>query len=112
MPIIASRVLPAILTLTLLAAASSQAAAQWALTADAGAARFWGGSRESAGNRSFRPYRPTFLGIGVERAANRVGIDLRAYHAHASLALEAPTPSSSRKMRSRYMVRRQSSRLR
>ncbi len=78
------------LALLLLAAASPEAAAQWAVSADVTSARFWGGSVEADGNRAFRPYRPTILGLGLERAGKTMGGDLRGYHASASLALEGP----------------------
>ena len=77
------------LTLTLpLAAVSREAAAQWAASADVTAARFWGGSRELKGDRSFRPYRPTIVGIGLERQVLGVSVGVRGYYASASLALE------------------------
>ena len=78
---------PLILTI-LLAAVSHEAAAQWVLSADVTAARFWGGSHEVAGDRSFRPYRPTILGIGLERPLLGIRIAVRGYYASASLALE------------------------
>lgn len=62
---------------------------QWAVTTEVGADRFWGGSIEKAGEqRSFRPYRPTTFGIGVERTAGRLGVGLRLRYASAGLALE------------------------
>ncbi|MGH7499797.1 MAG: hypothetical protein ACREL3_13215 [Gemmatimonadales bacterium] len=84
-----SRITFALFALTLFAASSSEAAAQWAVTAEVAAPRFWGGSYESrGGNRSFHPYRPTLLGAGVERAGRVAGLGLRGYYARASLALE------------------------
>jgi hypothetical protein len=78
-----------ILLLGLLAGAPSQAAAQWALRAEIGTARFWGASAEISGSGpSFRPYRPTVLGIGLERQARRFGYGVRLQYAGASLALE------------------------
>lgn len=62
---------------------------QWAVTTEIGAERFWGGSVESsAEHRSFRPYRPTTLGIGLERNARRLGGGLRLRYSSAALALE------------------------
>ena len=62
---------------------------QWAVTTEVGADRFWGGSVETtAERRSFRPYRPTTLGVGLERRAGRLGAGLRLRYASASLALE------------------------
>jgi hypothetical protein len=62
---------------------------QWTLGAEAGSDRFWGGSIETtAERRSFRPYRPTTFGVGVERREGRLGAGLRLGYASASLALE------------------------
>jgi len=65
------------------------ALSQWAVTTEVGADRFWGGSIEhTAERRSFRPYRPTTFGVGLERRAGRLGAGLRLRYASASLALE------------------------
>jgi hypothetical protein len=62
---------------------------QWAVTTEVGADRFWGGSVENgAEHRSFRPYRPTTFGVGLERRAGRLGAGLRLRYASAGLALE------------------------
>ncbi len=62
---------------------------QWAVTTEVGADRFWGGSIENtADRRSFRPYRPTTFGVGLQRKAGRLGAGLRLRYASASLALE------------------------
>ncbi len=75
----------------LAASSPSTTRAQWAASAQVGAARFWGGSAERGSeNRSFRPYRPTIFGVGVERADAKVGWGLRLYYAGSSLALEGP----------------------
>ena len=67
----------------------SPALGQWTVTTEVGADRFWGGSIESTPeHRSFRPYRPTTFGIGLERRAGRLGAGLRLRYASASLALE------------------------
>ena len=67
----------------------SPALGQWAVTTEVGADRFWGGSIETTDDRrSFRPYRPTTLGVGLERKAGRLGAGLRLRYASASLALE------------------------
>jgi hypothetical protein len=79
----------ALLLVLSLAGASREAPAQWVLAAEIGAARFWGASAETGGSdRSFRPYRPTIVGIGLERQARRVGWGIRLRYAGASLALE------------------------
>jgi hypothetical protein len=63
-------------------------AAQWALAAEIGSARFWGGSAEVGGERSFRPYRPTLIGLGVGYSRGTVGVGVRFHYAGSSLALE------------------------
>jgi hypothetical protein len=40
------------------------------------------------GDRSFHPYRPTIIGIGLERRVLGFGVGVRGYYAGASLALE------------------------
>jgi hypothetical protein len=62
--------------------------AQWTLAAEIGSARFWGGSAEVGGHRSFRPYRPTLVGLGVGYAGSSLGVGVRFHYAGASLALE------------------------
>jgi hypothetical protein len=79
----------------LLAAATivwcSPLSGQWRVGAEVGAARFWGGSLDTDGNQtSFRPYRPTTLGLGVERQSGRYAAGLQVRYAEASLALEGP----------------------
>lgn len=67
----------------------SSAHGQWAVGFEVGAARFWGGSVETADpHRSFRPYRPTTFGVGLARQAGRFGLALHLRYAGASLALE------------------------
>jgi hypothetical protein len=64
---------------------------QWRLGIEVGAARFWGASRETGGDHpSFRPYRPTTFGVGLERQTGRYAIGLHVRYAEASLALEGP----------------------
>ena len=63
--------------------------AQWTLGAEVGSDRFWGGSVETTPERrSFRPYRPTTFGVGLERRGGRLGAGLRLRYASAGLALE------------------------
>ena len=63
--------------------------AQWTLGAEVGSDRFWGGSIETTPEqRSFRPYRPTTFGVGLERRDGRLGVGLRLRYASAGLALE------------------------
>jgi hypothetical protein len=67
----------------------STALAQWTVGLEVGADRFWGGSLETtAERRSFRPYRPTTFGLGVERQKGRLGVGLQVHYAEASLGLE------------------------
>jgi hypothetical protein len=63
-------------------------AAQWTLAAEIGSARFWGGSAEVGGDRSFRPYRPTLVGLGLAYAQSNVGVGVHVHYAGSSLALE------------------------
>jgi hypothetical protein len=78
-----------ILLLGLLAGASSQAPAQWTIRAEIGAVHFWGASAEIGGSGpSFRPYRPTVFGIGLERQGPQFAYGVRLQYAGASLALE------------------------
>lgn len=72
----------------LLTAAPQRAAAQWALSADVTVPRFSGGSSEEPGGRSFRPYRPTIAGLGLERSGRSISVAMHGYYASASLALE------------------------
>src|SRR6185436_1858830 len=68
---------------------SSRLPGQWLVAAEVGADRFWGGSVEKAeAKRSFRPYRPTTFGIGLERRGGSLGFGLRLHYTGASLALE------------------------
>ena len=65
------------------------ALAQWRLSAEVGSDRFWGGSIETTPEqRSFRPYRPTTFGVGLERRNERLEVGLRLRYASAGLALE------------------------
>lgn len=68
---------------------SSQLAGQWLIGVEVGADRFWGGSVEKAeAKRSFRPYRPTTFGVGLERRAGTLGVGLRLHYTGAGMALE------------------------
>lgn len=67
----------------------SPAYGQWRASIEVGAERFWGGSFETTGeHRSFRPYRPTTLGIGLERQGERLSVGLQVHYSEAALALE------------------------
>lgn len=62
---------------------------QWRIGIEVGGARFWGGSRELGGEQtSFRPYRPTTFGAGLERQSGRYALGLRLHYWEASLGLE------------------------
>ncbi|HEX5575341.1 MAG TPA: hypothetical protein VFX42_05660 [Gemmatimonadales bacterium] len=67
----------------------SPAYSQWRGSTEVGAERFWGGSLETTGeHRSFRPYRPTTMGIGLEHQGERLSLGLQIRYAEAALALE------------------------
>jgi hypothetical protein len=62
---------------------------QWLVGLEVGSDRYWGGSEESAPeHRSFRPYRPTTLGVGLIHGSGNVGAGVRFRYSSAPLALE------------------------
>ena len=62
---------------------------QWALGIEVGSDRYWGSSVETGEqHRSFRPYRPTSLGVGLEKRGHRLGAALHLHYSGASFALE------------------------
>lgn len=64
---------------------------QWTVGLEVGADRYWGGSVEAGGeNRSFRPYRPTTFGIGIEHKGRPLGWGVQVHYAEAGLGLEGP----------------------
>src|SRR5688572_12248780 len=63
---------------------------QWRVATEVGASRFWGGSIDGESETSVRPYRPTTLGIGLERQSTRYAAGVQLHYAEASLALEGP----------------------
>jgi hypothetical protein len=68
---------------------SHSAMAQWSANIEVGADRFWGGSVENAPeHRSFRPFRPTTFGLGIERRPGNLGLGLKLQYASAGLGLE------------------------
>jgi hypothetical protein len=67
----------------------ASAQGQWSVGVEVGSDRFWGSSIETAEpHRSFRPYRPTTLGVGLELRRQRLGAALHLRYAGAGLALE------------------------
>jgi hypothetical protein len=75
---------------------ASPVTAQWITGIELGADRYWGGSAETtAEHRSFRPYRPTSFGVGLERRAGSLAWGLRANYAEAALALEGEDATAS-----------------
>jgi hypothetical protein len=71
--------------------ASTPLLGQWRVGLEVGAARFWGGSQESGGGEtSFRPYRPTTFGAGLERQSGRYAFGLQVHYFQSSLGLEGP----------------------
>jgi hypothetical protein len=83
-------VLNRVITVSLLSSVwCSHIQGQWIVAAEIGAERYWGGSVENtATRRSFRPYRPTTLGLGLERRTGSLGAGLRLRYTAASLGLE------------------------
>ena len=78
---------------TLIASSATVPAAfgQWTAGLEVGADRYWGGSVETVGeNKSFRPYRPTTFGIGLERKGHPLGWGVQVRYAEAGLGLEGP----------------------
>ena len=68
---------------------SSPLFGQWRVGTEVGATRFWGGSLDNNGDHtSLRPYRPTTVGLGLERQSGRYTAGLHLSYAEASLALE------------------------
>jgi hypothetical protein len=75
--------------LALMIATPSQALSQWSVSLTLGSDRFWGGSLENAPeHKSFRPYRPTVFGAGLQRQAGTIGLGVRVRYTKASLGLE------------------------
>lgn len=67
----------------------SPAVGQWTVALELGSDRFWGGSSDNSPQHlSFRPYRPTTFGLGLERQSGRFGLGMHLSYAGASLALE------------------------
>ena len=63
--------------------------AQWSVGAEVGGDRFWGGSVEREGlRRSFRPFRPTTLGISLARDGRLFSIGVTMRYSSAGMALE------------------------
>ena len=72
-------------------ALANPASAQWTVSFGVGSDRFWGGSEEVAPEgKSFRPYRPTVLGVGLEHRGQSMGLGLGVRYTAASLGLEGP----------------------
>jgi len=69
-------------------AGTSTIAAQWAVSFGVRAPRFSGAAVEPSTGRSLRPYRPTVLEAGLDRAGRRVGVGVWVHYASSSLALE------------------------
>jgi hypothetical protein len=68
---------------------SSSVEGQWAVGAEVGADRFWGGSIENTQDeRSFHPYRPTTLGVRVQWERGNLGLGIRLGYFSAGMALE------------------------
>jgi len=61
--------------------------AQWGISAEIGVARFGGTSRDSAG-ATVGPYRPTTLGLRLERDLGRASVAVGVLHAKTGLVAE------------------------
>ena len=81
------RRLPGTLALLGLTLGASPAAAQWGVSAELGVARFGGTSRDSSG-ATVGPYKPTTLGLRVDRAAGSARVALGVLYAKTGLAAE------------------------
>lgn len=84
-------------TCALISCMFSPAAAQWVITAEATTTRFSGVSAEitpSADDLAFRPHRPMFYGIRIERGGRTVRVALSFHLASPGLALEGTGGSS------------------
>jgi hypothetical protein len=65
--------------------------AQWVVGAEIGADRFWGGSADhTEAELSFRPYRPTTLGVEIQREWSAVSLGMKLGFFSAGMALEGP----------------------
>ena len=85
----ASDLVAALSMLGVLLAPPTSALAQWSVSVSVESDRFWGGSLENGPEqKSFRPYRPTVFGAGVERRLGNAALGLRVRYAEASLGLE------------------------
>ena len=81
--------LSAAVQLFLASAGMAQGTTHWTAQLEVGADRYWGGSVGLAEeHRSFRPYRPTVFGIGLERRGRSLGVGLDLRYLEASLGLE------------------------
>jgi hypothetical protein len=67
----------------------SSAMGQWTVALELGSDRFWGASTDNSPEHlSLRPYRPTTIGLGLERQSGGFGLGMHLSYAGASLALE------------------------
>ena len=81
------RRLPAILAWLSLTLGPTFAAAQWSVSAELGVARFGGTSRDSAG-ATVGPYRPTTLGLRLERGSGRARVAVCLLYGETGLVAE------------------------
>jgi hypothetical protein len=81
------RTLIRLLAVVALAVPAGVCAAQWGLSAEVGVARFGGTARDSSG-ASLGPYRPTTLGVRVDRARGAVRVGVGLMYARTGLAGE------------------------
>ncbi len=81
------RTLPATLAWLGLTLGPPPASAQWSVSAEVGIARFGGTSRDSAG-ATVGPYRPTTLGLRLERGLGRAQVAVGVLRAETGLVAE------------------------
>jgi hypothetical protein len=88
--------LPLAVIVAVLAVAGSQyelaaQSSRWAIGAELGLSRFWGGTRSIPPNDTpaVRPYRPTTFGLRVDRALGRGRLGVGVQYAQSSLGAES-----------------------
>lgn len=79
-----------VVTAVLSALLPATATAQWAAELQVSGSRYWGTTREIgvSSPRSFRPYRPTTIGLRAEQVRGTFGFALTVYNAGTAFALE------------------------
>jgi len=78
------------IALTALTPSTGSAQTAWGLGVEVGIVRFWGASGPLAGSNDFslRPYRPTHVGIRLDRAIGAIRVGLNARYARSAIGGE------------------------